>query len=381
LERTLGRRPVGAQESRIAAILASIGEGDYGEITRLRLDFSGGESEALVSKRVRPKDERNVKRGAVHLAEHRRFLKSFVVEVAAYRELARPLAAAGLTIPRTFLLPSPQVGEPFILLMEDLSQKYPRGANGKVRQMVRRETRAALRWLAGFHAAFWEAPRAEERGLFKRGSYWILDELGRLELDAVADSYKNRYINNFEWRRLRAAAPAIDARLAGRRAAGGPDEPPSGRHRTLVHGDAKEENILCSAVSPGGRDAADMECAGIDFSWAGEGYGMYDVMYLLWGEMADNMVDEHLQHYYNELLERLPRHLRTAYTPQVARKHFELCVLDFMRWWSGYREGGHFWAMPWAIDIMRKALDRLDGGRLQEEAAYAAAVDRVYPLD
>lgn len=72
------------------------------------------------------------------------------------------------------------------LYLEDLSKRFPRGAHGEVRRMSWEETRGALSWLAGFHGLFWERPEALERGLWPRGSYWILDALGqRLDVHVI----------------------------------------------------------------------------------------------------------------------------------------------------------------------------------------------------
>lgn len=35
------------------------------------------------------------------------------------------------------------------------------------------QAKAAAEWLAGFHAHFWERPRAE--GVWEQGGYWYLD--------------------------------------------------------------------------------------------------------------------------------------------------------------------------------------------------------------
>jgi len=375
LAKIAGGEPVTWEERSIARILESTGQDDYGEITQLLLDLGDGQgSKSYIAKRVRPRKDSSVSRDPIKQAEHYRFLKSFAVEAAAYRELAEPLAEKGIVIPKAVHLPKTRPGQPYTLLMEDLSDRFPRGAGGQMRTMSRKEVQAALRWLAAFHAAFWEDAQAKERGLHERGSYWILDGLGTLELESVKDKYKNKLITNAEFQRIRAAAEAVDARLAGRRATD-PYDLIVPTHRTLVHGDAKFANMLCSA------HGGELECAAIDFAWTGEGYGMYDVVYLLWGIMNGNEVKDHLAYYHKELVQRLPSAARKAYTFTEMLKHFELCVLDFMRWWIGFYGGIHFWAMPWALELMRVALNRLDGGQLKTPEEYAIAVDEIYGFD
>mmetsp|Transcript_119556 Transcript_119556/g.381484 ORF Transcript_119556/g.381484 Transcript_119556/m.381484 type:complete len:459 (+) Transcript_119556:36-1412(+) len=397
LSQALGRRPTSWKNKHIAPILASIGEGDYGEVARLRLVFrdegrsaaapasaagagAAPPQSAWVVKRVVPKSEEDVGSDERNLTEHWRFLEGFAVEAAAYESLAAPLGAAGLAMPKLLLATEPRpLGRPFTIIMEDLTERFPRGASGQVRRVHPKEREASLRWIAGFHAAFWENARAEERGLWRRGSFWIFDKLAQLEMREVPDGYSIPYLSADEVRRLRAAGPAIDARLAGRPAGTRHlDDAPAPRHRTLVHGDAKPENILCSPP-----DGTEVNCAGLDFGWVGEGYGTYDLIYMLWDVLATNQVEQLLQEYHEMLMARLPAGVGLEYTPAVMRQHFELCTLDFMRWMVGFRKLGreHFWAMPWAITVLREVLDKLDvGALLDSEEAYAEAVNREYPL-
>jgi len=384
LARAVGRSPVAWEEKRLAFILASIDEAGYGEVNQLKLHFSHADESGtalgdldLIVKRFSPKPLHDALLGSISAVRHDRHMRSFVVEAAFYVNLSAALSTSGLALPRLFYATEPSVEKPFSLVLEDLSRSFPRGANAKLRHMSSDEVFAAVRWLAGFHARFWEDPRTEERGLWPRGSYWHLDLLGRLEMESVAETYSNQYISNAEWKRLRAAAKAIDRRLAGQAASALHNQTTPGGHRfrTLLHGDAKPANILCS---PGHGDQ--VTCAGIDFSWVGEGYGMYDIMYLLWGEHTQDTVDEYLFHYHAELLRNLPRSAGIDYRFSVMRQHFELCVVDFIRWWAGFKDGAHFWAMPWALDILREVLHRLDAGELGNEFHYAEAVDRVFPV-
>ncbi|CAK9004619.1 Serine/threonine-protein kinase pkn1 [Durusdinium trenchii] len=119
-------------------------------------------------------------------------------------------------------------------------------------------------------------------------------------------------------------APLWDARLGGEL---NESLSEGSRFRTLVHGDAKPENILCNASS------GHVECAALDFGWVGEGYGACDVAYLLWDQIASNVVQDSRAwkqefYYYSKLLEKLPE---ASYTREKLQEHFDLCVMDFIR--------------------------------------------------
>lgn len=140
-----------------------------------------------------------------------------------------------------------------------------------------------------------------------------------------------------------------------------------------MHGDAKPENMLCSeGLAP--------RCAALDFGWVGEGYGVRDVAYLLWDQIATNLVEDLLSEYHTMLLDQLPPAARSPYSRTVLKQHFDLAVLDFIRWELGFKGGTHFWAMPWAIQTVRTVLDQLDGGVVRSPAHYATAVARAFPI-
>ncbi|CAE7735891.1 pkn1 [Symbiodinium pilosum] len=187
----------------------------------------------------------------------------------------------------------------------------------------------------------------------------------RLQLSALPADFSNRYLSAEECQRLRLAGPAVDERLAGKDPAN--SSKIDSRFRTLVHGDAKPENLLCS-------EGSSPRCAALDFGWVGEGYGVYDVAYLLWDQIATNVVEDFLSLYHQMLLDLLPPASRAAYTHAILKQHFDLAVVDFIRWELGFKGGTYFWAMPWAVQILRDVLNQLDGGVPHPPAHYAVAV-------
>ena len=105
---------------------------------------------------------------------------------------------------------------------------------------------------------------------------------------------------------------------------------------TLVHGDFKAMNVLvhqnnCQRSIP------------IDFQWTGLGFGTADVALHLHHSvhidvMRDGGEEELLRHYHRRLLEELDARsdcdgaeLRKRYSYTVARRHYELSVLDYAR--------------------------------------------------
>jgi hypothetical protein len=105
------------------------------------------------------------------------------------------------------------------------------------------DARAALEWLAAFHAASWGIAEAELDGLQADGSYWHLgirlEELGRMPHDG--------------WeRRLCLAARALDARLK------------ADAMQCTMHGDSKPANMLMRRL-PGAAPCAEL----YDFQYTG----------------------------------------------------------------------------------------------------------------
>lgn len=80
--------------------------------------------------------------------------------------------------------------------------------------------------------------------------------------------------------------------------------------------------------------------------------------YLLWDQIATNVVEELVNFYYSLLQERLPA--SSVYSRDILQQHFDLCVMDFMRWQLGFQGGRHFWAMPWAVETLRRILEKME---------------------
>ena len=222
----------------------------------------------------------------------RRKLRSYEVELAFYRDFA-PRSPARIAR----CLGHHAEPERTLLVLEDLDASG--FSERRDVSMTSAERTACLHWLADLHAAFLgEAPRA----LWDEGSYWHLatrsDELAR-----TAD------------RRLVAAAPVLDAKLA------------TARHRTIVHGDAKEENFCFTA---------DARVAAVDFQYAGGGVGVRDVAYLLTG-LGEVDEERGLEAYFARLGSQLrQRGVDASAVVAEWRDLYPIAWLDFQRFLAGW---------------------------------------------
>ncbi|MDF3069815.1 MAG: choline kinase [Polyangiaceae bacterium] len=285
--------------------------GGYGELLRVTL----ADGRSAIVKHVRPPADDGT-------LSHRRKLRSYEVERAFYATYAARCAESPeCRVPRAHGLQSADGGWLFVL--EDLD------ASGFSRRRARAsdaEIRATLRWLARFHARYLGVQPDQ---LWKVGTYWHLatrpDELRALGHDA-----------------LREAAGAIDAALRG------------ARFRTLVHGDAKLENVCFAANAP--------EVALVDFQYVGGGVGVKDVAYFLSSCLSarecEGLVPSYLDSYFEELSRSLPN---AAEVEREWRELFPLAWADFYRFYLGWAPGESS-RDPYSERVTSDVLGRLKSG-------------------
>jgi Phosphotransferase enzyme family len=263
--------------------------GGYGELFRLWLD---GERRVIVKWVAPPPDDGSL--------SHRRKLRSYEVERAFYSTYAaRCLDAPACRVARVLGFDAGEDGN--LLVLEDLDAL---GFDHRRARASDADVRATLRWLARFHARFLGvAPD----GLWKVGTYWHLATRPD-ELRALGDSP------------LRAAAGRIDAALGG------------ATFKTLVHGDAKLENVCFSGMQA--------EVALVDFQYVGGGVGVKDVAYFLSGCLTprecERAVPSYLDCYFEELACALPG---AESVEREWRPLFPLAWVDFYRFFLGWAPG------------------------------------------
>ena len=239
------------------------------------------------------------------------------------------------------------------------------------------EAKAALNWLAAFHAFWWEelpltssssssssdnskgsaaAAAVDEptaaagavtalaaADLWDQGCYWHL-ETRQEELAQMGSN----------WQDLKEAAQKIDHAIRGMKNSNSSSS--SGKYRTLVHGDFKSANLMFTA------DCS--ECAAYDFQYCGAGYGVRDVAYMLCSSVDADVVEQQeqqlLDYYHQQLQQQLKQAGKVAAAEQYSREvmavHYELCFLDYVRFMAGWGMWGN---SRWATLKAKGALKRL----------------------
>jgi hypothetical protein len=297
----------------------------YGAIYHLIAKENGKNStRSLIIKDVRPPKDSGV--------SHERKLHSYKVEAHFYRHLATPLREKnGLAIATHYLaehdLDLDSGTGSMHLVLSDLREEFP----NQHRPMDLAHAKAALYWLATFHASHWQRPIPKE--LWRQGCFWQLDT--RLEeLESMEP----------EWRDLQRVAHKISEQLA--------DE----KFQTLVHGDFKGANILFSNVKDGEGPGA----AAYDFQYCGGGDAMKDVAYLFCSALESKTLHQHedelLTYYHQELCKQLPKEAADAYTIEVMKGRLQLAICDFVRFMAGWGWWGN---TSWASQKCRQSLKTL----------------------
>jgi aminoglycoside phosphotransferase (APT) family kinase protein len=329
----------------------------YGSVNSFTCYLSNGEEVLLVIKRVNPPLASSI--------SHDRKLRSYHIEASFYAEVS-PIIKTIVTevnvkcaIPYPYLIESAEIEDDesesngrqnpsFQFLLSDLRSQFP----DECYSIDERRTMTALRWLASFHAIFWEHEailsnqtegRADEElkgpKLWEHGGYWHLDT--RLEEWEDIDS---------SWLMLKNCAFAIDERMKA-----------DGKTmKTLVHGDFKAANVLFNVEGT--------DCGVVDFQYCGTGYGMKDVVMFIVSSMSSKTLQSLgvkglLEAYYKELKRNLTRIGRVsedrinAVTISVLESQYKLALLDYVRFMAGWG----FWGSNcrYAQDEVRTLLDEI----------------------
>ncbi|CAD7696799.1 unnamed protein product, partial [Ostreobium quekettii] len=281
-------------------------------VQHLALCLADGRLVRLVAKHVDLRDAASFR----DRAHQKRRRDAYSVETAFYQRMAVGAVKSGLRLPYPVYMdssPNPLVS---LTVAEDLAYD-PRGSLEaaaapvafQAASMREREARAALAWLAEFHARWWNSAEAGEpgvAGVWRWGTYWTL-EATRGDLEGMDEAWRRtsaafsvKYKEAFQvpgvrglGKRLRSAAERLHGLVEGR-----------GGWRTLVHGDCKSAHFFFREGGEGGLTA--WACS---FKWMGGGQGVRDVVHLLWSSLEPDVVagceEALLRHYVKCVKEAL----------------------------------------------------------------------------
>lgn len=220
----------------------------YGQIVRCKNNKSG---QRYIVKVIAPESASVHPRGWNTSTSHQRKIKSYQVEASFYKGYA---GFTNIHCKTPELIESKISNDFTLLVMEDLDAA---GFSVRKGEADWHSLSIAIRWLAYFHAKFMGNSAKE---LWQIGTYWYLNT--RLdELSVMPECDYKTY------------AQVIDKKLN------------NAKFQTLVHGDAKFEN-LC--FHQNGDDVA-----AVDFQYIGRGSGVKDLAYLVGSCLSEEKLIEY----------------------------------------------------------------------------------------
>lgn len=235
----------------------------YGQIIRCQ---SKARQQSYIVKVITSQAADTHPRGWNTSASHQRKLQSYQVEASFYQDYA------GLTDQQNKtpeLIACCQTNDGILLVLEDLD-----AAGYNIRKDIAswHDLTIAIRWLAYFHARFMNCEATE---LWPVGCYWHL-ATRQDELSAMSASDYKRY------------AQQLDDKLK------------NAAFKTLVHGDAKFENLCFHHNGEA--------VAAVDFQYVGTGSGVKDLAYLV----GSCLKQEQLVEFDPLILPEYLKHLKQA---------------------------------------------------------------------
>jgi len=294
----------------------------YGQIIRC---YSPKNNTPYIVKVIAPQSASSHPRGWNTSVGHQRKLTSYQVESSFYQYYAH-LTDGACKVP--LLIASKTSEEVTLLVMEDLDNN---GFDQRKDRANWQSLSVAIRWLAYFHAKFMGSPKDK---LWAHGTYWHLSTR-QDELNAMPDSDYKQY------------ARGIDQVLN------------NARFQTLVHGDAKFEN-LC--FHRNGHDVA-----AVDFQYIGQGSGVKDLAYLAGScldneglnEFGDAIIDEYITQ-LKQALVHYKINLDFDALEQETRELYPVAWADFYRFLLGWNPES--WKIcDYMKQLSQKGLEQLKG--------------------
>ena len=301
---------------------------------------------------------------------NRRKTDSYYVEANFYEQLAPLLIATyNVSVPIPYLIerPNTYTVENTSVSKETWSKNEIIIAmsyieNDRTKTYSRKHQRdAVLTWLANFHAVFWGTDKADEAirtfGLQPEGSYWYLN--------TRPDEHDE--MSNTGWiGRLKLAARAIADYLQHRDV-----------YQCIIHGDAKEANIMYTTTPSANNNATCCMATFCDFQYCGKGSFTKDLVYYLmrFDDNDDDNMDDAIEFYLVHLAKQLPPTI-AAPTLEDLQISLSLAYCDLYRFMIGW---GNWGSNNRPNQRVVKMLNQLDNGvQLHSEGAYDAALRREF---
>ena len=226
---------------------------------------------------------------------------------------------------------------------------------------MKQQRDTVLTWLANFHAVFWGTENADEAvrtyGLQPEGTYWYLNTRPDEHVAMPHTGWMGR---------LKMAARAIADYLQHR-----------DTYQCILHGDAKEANIIYSTKPSGKNSDANCVATFCDFQYCGKGSLTKDLVYYLmrFDDKDDDNMDDAMEFYLEQLSKRLPPNV-TAPTLEDLQISLSLAYCDLYRFMIGW---GNWGSNNRPNQRVVEILNQLDNGiRLDSEEAYDAALRRKF---
>lgn len=291
---------------------------------------------------------------------------SYFVEANFYEKLAPILISQyKISVPTPYLIQRP--GSEALISKKaphknDIVIAMSYVENDRSQRHSRRQQRdAVLTWLAQFHAVFWGSQNADAAvstyGLQPEGSYWYLNTRPD-EHDAMPST---GWIG-----RLKTAARAIADYLQYRDI-----------YQCIIHGDAKEANILYASENSTRNKEACCQATFCDYQYCGKGSLTKDLVYYLmrFDDKDDDNMDEAIEFYLLQLKDRLPPDVSSP-TLQDLQISLSLAYCDLYRFMIGW---GNWGSNNRPNRRVTNLLNQLDNGiQLHSEEAYDAALRRQF---
>jgi len=262
----------------------------YGSIVRY---YSEDTQQRYIVKQIKT-DNANLAhpRGWNTSTSHQRKLKSYQVELAFYQQYAKQTKPECRVAQ---LVASEVRPDGYLLVLEDLDESgFP------VRKDIGdwHTVKLGIRWLANFHAQFMSQPIND---LWQQGGYWHLSTR-QDELAAMPEG------------ELKQHAQKLDNQLQ------------NAHYQTLVHGDAKLENMCFNL------DGDDVVM--VDFQYVGKGAGVIDLAYFA----GSAFHQAELETYHHDILNEYLAQLKQALIQQES-------TIDFKKLEQEYR---YLYPIAWA---------------------------------